>query len=239
MEKERLDKILAGSGMFTRSQAKTLIQTGGVTVDGVVVRKPETKIRRDCRVIAGGRPVDTAEFVYYMMNKPAGYISATEDGQHYPAVTSLLPKHLQARGLFPVGRLDVDVTGLLILTDDGAFAHRITAPRSEITKTYAVEVDGPLSEADVTALAVGVTLADGTVYRPAVLHIDPADPRRGTVTVTEGKFHEVKNLLASRNRPIQAMKRVFIGALPLDESLPFGAIRPLQKEELDRMLLEF
>ena len=239
MDKERLDKILAGSGLYTRSQARTLIQSGGVTVDGAVIRRPETKISRNSQVTAAGRPVDTAEFVYYMMNKPAGYISATEEGQHYPAVTSLLPKHLQARGLFPVGRLDVDVTGLLILTDDGAFAHRVTAPRSEIPKTYAVETDGPLKESDVTALAAGVTMADGTVYRPAKLTIDPANPRRGTVTVTEGKFHEVKNLLSSRGRTILAMGRISIGALQLDESLRSGAIRPLQKEELKQVLSEF
>ena len=236
MEKERLDKILAGSGLFTRSQARSLIQAGSVTVDGQVLRKPEAKISRTSTVIVGGQTVDTAEYVYYMMNTPAGYISATEDGQHYPAVTSLLPKDLQARGLFPVGRLDVDVTGLLILTDDGAFAHRITAPKSEIPKTYTVEVDGPLSEADVAALAAGVTLADGTTYRPAKLTVDSADSRRGTVTVTEGKFHEVKNLLASRNRRVLAMRRVSIGALALDESLPFGGIRRLEAEELRHLL---
>ena len=133
MEQERLDKILAGSGHFTRSEAKSLILAGSVTVDGAVVRRPEAKVSRSSAIMAGGKQIEGAEFVYYMLNKPAGTICATEDGA-YPAVTSLLPRHLQKRGLFPVGRLDADVTGLVILTDDGVFAHRVTAPRSEVKK---------------------------------------------------------------------------------------------------------
>ena len=185
MANERLDKILAGSGLFTRSQARTAILTGTVTVDGAAVRRPEAKVNRDSVIMAGDCRVDTAMNVYYMMNKPAGYISATEDGV-YPAVTSLLPQELQNRGLFPVGRLDADVTGLLLLTDDGAFAHRVMSPRMEIQKVYEIYADGPLGEKDVMTLAAGVTMADGTVYRPAVLDVDEADPCRALVTVSEG-----------------------------------------------------
>ena len=230
MEQERLDKILAGSGHFTRSEAKSLILAGSVTVDGAVIRRPETKVSRASAITAGGKQIDGAEFVYYMLNKPAGTICATEDGA-YPAVTSLLPRHLQKRGLFPVGRLDADVTGLVILTDDGVFAHRVTAPRSEIKKVYEIETDLPLNRADVDRLAAGVTMADGTAYRPAVLSIDPADPRRGSVTVTEGKYHEVKNLISACGKRIAAMKRVSIGGIQLDENLQSGTVRKLEKEE--------
>ena len=238
MSDQRLDKILAGSGHFTRSQARAAILAGTVTVDGRTVRRPEEKVSRAAAILAGGIEIDGAEYVYYMMNKPAGTICATEDGA-YPAVTSLLPRHLQARGLFPVGRLDADVTGLLILTDDGAFAHRITAPRSGIEKVYEVYVDGPLTAADAGLLAGGVTLPDGTVYRPARLDIDSADPRRGLVTVTEGKYHEVKNLLASCGRRVEAMGRLRIGALRLDATLASGAIRRLEKEEIASCFQKF
>ena len=230
MQIERLDKILAGSGLYTRSQARAVILSGAVTVDGAPVRRPEAKVDRSSAVTAQGQAVDTDEFVYYMMNKPAGYLSATEDGA-YPAVTSLLPRRLQARGLFPVGRLDADVTGLLLLTDDGSFAHRVTAPRSAIPKIYEVHADGPLTEEHAALLAAGVTMPDGTAYRPAVLEPDSAGPCVGLVTVTEGKFHEVKNLIAACGRQVTAMRRLAIGGLWLDETLPAGNWKKLSREE--------
>ena len=232
MELERLDKILTGSGLYTRSQARAAVLSGAVTVDGRTARRPEEKVSRSSVVIAQGRHVDTDRTVYYMMNKPAGTICATEDGA-YPAVTSLLPRHLQARGLFPVGRLDADVTGLLLLTDDGAFAHRVTAPRSEIEKVYEIWTDGPLGAADEARLAAGVSLADGTVYRPARLRRDGADPCHGFVTVTEGRFHEVKNLISACGRRIVTMRRVAIGGLRLDESLTPGQWKKLPWEEVE------
>lgn len=238
MNSDRLDKILAGSGHYTRAQARAAIRSGAVTVDGAAVRRPEEKVSRGARIVAEGRPIDGAEHVYCMMNKPADTICATEDGA-YPAVTNLLPRHLRARGLFPVGRLDADVTGLLLLTDDGAFAHRVTAPRSEIEKVYEVYADGPLTGADRDLLAAGVSLPDGTCYRPAKLIIDSAEPRRGLVTVTEGKYHEVKNLLAACGRRVQSMRRLRIGALELDQDLELGAIRMLGMEEIDRCFQKF
>ncbi len=238
MRDERIDKILAGSGLYTRSQARAAVLAGAVTVDGRTVRRPEEKVSRTASIVAGGRTVDGAEHAYYMMNKPPNTICATEDGA-YPAVTSLLPRHLRARGLFPAGRLDADVTGLILLTDDGAFAHRVTAPRSEIEKAYEIYADGPLTAADAARLAAGVTWTDGTVYRPARLDIDSADPRRGLVTVTEGKYHEVKNLLAACGRRVEAMRRLRIGALSLDGALPPGAIRRLEKEEIDKCFQKF
>lgn len=230
MASERLDKILGGSGRYTRSQARALIQSGLVTVDGEVLRRPEAKVSRDGDIRVQGEPVDTAEFVYYMMNKPAGYESATEDGA-YPAVTGLLPRELQSRGLFPVGRLDADVTGLLLLTDDGQFAHRVTSPKSQVPKVYELETDGPMTAADTEALKAG-----GPTYRSAALAVDGARPSHGYITVTEGKYHEVKNLLAWRGRRVVAMRRVAIGGLSLDESLAPGQIRRLTAEETARCL---
>ncbi len=236
MSLERLDKILAGSGYYTRSQARRVIQSGAVTVDGRPVLRPEEKVDRASRIVAQGQVIDGAEFVYYMMNKPSGVICATEDGA-YPAVTGLLPRHLRARGLFPVGRLDADVTGLLLLTDDGAFAHRVASPRAEIKKVYEVRTDGPLGPADAERLAAGVTAPDGTAYRPALLALDGADPTGASVTVTEGKYHEVKNLLAACGRRVLAMRRVAIGGLRLDEKLGPGEARPVSKNEIGSIFL--
>lgn len=236
MPMERLDKLLAGSGLYTRSEARAAIAGGRVTVDGTPVTKPEAKFPRGCALMAEGREVDTAEFVYYMMNKPADYISATED-EKYPAVTRLLPRELQKRGLFPVGRLDVDVTGLLILTDDGRYAHRVMSPRSETSKRYEAWLDGPVSPADVQSMAAGTRMPDGTEYRPAVLALDEADAAHALVTVTEGKFHEVKNLFAARGKTVLKLRRLAIGALELDENLPEGACRRMTEAEADSVFM--
>lgn len=232
MEQERLDKLLCATGRYTRAEARRLIASGRVTVDGAVVRRPEAKVCRSSAVMAGGEALDTAEFVYYMMNKPAGYISTGRD-RNYPSAEELLPEELRKRGLFPAGRLDADVTGLLLLTDDGAYAHRVTSPRSGVEKVYRVHADGVLTEKDVKALAAGVIMEDGTAYRPAVLAVSGEDARRGLITVTEGKYHEVKNLLASRGRRVLSLERVAIGGLRLDGALGPGRIRRLTPEEAE------
>lgn len=230
MSMERLDKLLCGTGLYTRSEARAYIRSGVVTVDGVPVRTPELKASRESAVAVGGQRIDTAEFVYWMLHKPAGYVSASKD-ELWPAVTRLLPEQAQKRGVFCVGRLDADVTGLLILTDDGAYAHRVTAPRAQIEKTYAVRLDSPIRPGDAEALARGVVWSDGTEYRPAVLRPDEHDPCAGLVTVTEGKYHEVKRLMASCGHEITWMRRVSIGALRLDEALAEGKARRLTPEE--------
>ena len=235
MKEERLDKILCGTGCFSRSEARSAVRAGLVAVDGAVVRDPAVKADRASVITVRGERLDTAEFVYYMMNKPAGYVSANEREGEYPAVTDLLPDDLRKRGLFCVGRLDADATGLLLLTDDGAYAHRVTAPRSGTPKTYRVRVDGPLTDADVQALAAGVTLRGGTEYRPAELRIDPEDATLALVTVTEGKYHEVKNLMASRERRVRSLERLSIGGLTLDETLYPGKGRRLSPEESERV----
>lgn len=237
MKEERLDKILSGTGQLSRSEARSAVRAGLVAVDGAVVRDPAAKVRRASVITVRGESVDTAEFVVYMLHKPAGYVSASAPEGAYPPVTELLPEDLRKRGLFCAGRLDADATGLLLLTDDGAYAHRVAAPRSDIPKTYRVRVDGPLSDADAEALAAGVTLRGGTEYRPAVLRIDPEDPALALVTVTEGKYHEVKNLMTSRGRRVLSLERVSIGALALDGSLRPGEGRRLSSAESERVFI--
>ncbi len=230
MTVERLDRLLATGGQYSRAEARELIRAGAVTVDGAPVRRPEEKTSRESRIEVRGRLLDTDEFAYWMLHKPAGYISASKD-ERLPAVVRLLPEEARRRGVFCVGRLDADVTGLLILTDDGAYAHRVTAPRAGIEKRYEVLLDTPLSPGDADTLAAGVTWTDGTVYRPALLLPDEADPRRAQVVVTEGKYHEVKRLMASCGHEVVAMRRLSVGALTLDEGLPVGAARRLTPEE--------
>lgn len=237
MKPERLDKILSGTGLFTRAQARSAIAAGLVTVDGEVVRKPETKVSRASEITAKGEKIDGAEFVYYMLNKPGEYVSASRPEGKYPPVTTLLPEHLQKRGLSCAGRLDADVTGLLLLTDDGDFIHRVTAPRAGIEKTYEARVDGPLGREDVTALAAGTVLQSGVEYRPAKLIIDPGDPALCRVTVTEGRYHEVKNLLAVRGRKVLALRRLSIGGLTLDETLEPGQFRRLRPAEAEKCFI--
>lgn len=226
---ERLDKLLASTGQWSRSQVKDLVRQGRVRVDGVPAAKPEQKCDPEQTIAVDGVPVCLQEFVYIMMNKPAGWLSATED-KRQQTVLDLLDKPLQRRGLFPVGRLDKDTTGLLLLTDDGDLAHRLLAPKSHVDKVYLARVDGKVDQADVAAFRGGLTLDDGLECLPAGL--EPLeDGSRCLVTLQEGKFHQVKRMLAFRGKPVVELKRLSMGPLQLDESLPAGGWRPLTEAE--------
>ncbi len=224
---ERLDKILSNSG-YGRREAKALITQGRVTVNGVTVTAPEAKFPPDATVAADGAVLDRG-FVYLMMNKPAGVVSATEDARER-TVLDLLDEPLRRRGLFPVGRLDKDTTGLLLLTDDGDLAHALTSPRRHAEKVYEVTVSGTLTEADQTALAAGLTLGDGLVCRPAELVLTRR-PEVGLLTLREGKYHQVKRMMACLGKPVTALKRVAMGGVALDETLEPGRWRALTAEE--------
>jgi len=226
---ERLDKVLASTGRWTRKEGRELIRRGRVTVDGVFAQKPEDKLDPEVsRLEVDGEAVDCAPFVYLMMNKPAGVVSATGDPRQ-KTVLDLLPERLRRRGLFPVGRLDKDTTGLLLLTDDGALAHALLSPRRHVYKSYYVEVDGVLEEEDVRAFAAGMTLAGGLRFLPAELK--PAAPDRGFVKLREGKYHQIKRMLAARGKPVLCLERVSFGPLGLDPRLERGSWRPLTPEE--------
>ena len=226
---ERLDKLLAATGRWSRKEAKALIKAGRVQVAGERPAGPEDKVEPGTLVTVDGRPISTETYVYVMLNKPAGVISSTEDPRE-ETVLSLLPNQLRRMGLFPVGRLDKDTEGLLLLTNDGPLAHQLLAPNRHVDKVYYTEVDGQLDEADREAFREGLTLADGTVCRPAALEI-LADPSQALVTLREGEYHQVKRMLAARGKPVVYLKRLSMGPITLDPSLPAGRWRMLSQEE--------
>ena len=226
----RLDKLIADSGIASRAEAKRLIKTGRVSVDGSASVSAEDKYDPDNAVICvDGEPLNYARFRYLMLHKPAGVLSATED-RTQQTVLDLLPEQLRRQGLFPVGRLDKDTTGLLLLTNDGAFAHAITSPKKHIPKVYRAAVDGELDAFDAAAFAEGLRLADGTECLPAALEI--VSPDLGRITVYEGKYHQVKRMFAARGKPVTALHREKIGALTLDPGLTPGKFRELAPEEI-------
>lgn len=226
---ERLDKILAATGKWSRKEAKALIKSGRVKVEGKNPAGPEDKIPEGAVVTVDGRPILTDKYVYIMLHKPAGVISSTEDPRE-ETVLSLLPKELRRIGLFPVGRLDKDTEGLLLLTNDGPLAHQLLAPGKHVDKVYYVEVDGALDQEDVQAFQAGITLGDGTKCLPAELELLPQRDQ-GLVTLREGKYHQVKRMLASRGKPVVYLKRLSMGPLELDRALPAGRWRMLTPEE--------
>ena len=224
----RLDKLLTQSGLYSRSEARELIRSGRVSVDGETLRRPEAKAADDAAVFVDGEEVNCSLCRYFMLNKPAGVLSATDD-RSQPTVLDLLPREIRALGLFPVGRLDKDTTGLLLLTNDGGFAHRVSAPKHGVVKTYLAVTASPVDAEDVRAFREGITLADGTHCLPAVL--EPLDGCRCRVLVSEGKYHQVKRMLAACGKPCTALERTAVGALELDPELPRGGWRELRQFE--------
>ena len=227
---ERLDKLLAATGRWSRKQAKALVKQGRVLVAGQLPQGPEDKVEEGTTVNVDGRPIVTQRYVYLMLHKPAGVISSTQDPRE-KTVIDLLPRDLRRLDLFPVGRLDKDTEGLLLLTNDGPLAHELLAPGRHVEKVYYARVEGLLDQADQAAFQEGITLADGTACRPAKLEIlSPA--HQCLVTLGEGKYHQVKRMLASRGKPVTYLKRLSMGPIALDPGLAPGAWRPLRQEEL-------
>ena len=225
----RLDKVLADLGLGSRRELKELIRGGHVRIDGVVCLKPEQKLDPERQKLSvDGEELLVRRLRYFMLDKPAGVVTATEDREQ-KTVLDLLPPELRRLGLFPVGRLDKDTSGLLLLTNDGEFAHRVISPKSCVEKRYYADINGEVTREDVAAFAAGLLLRDGTVCLPAGLE------RACCVTVTEGKYHQVKRMLASRGKPVQTLRRLSIGALVLDESLGPGGIRELTQEDLCKL----
>lgn len=233
---KRLDKLLSDAGVASRKELRSMIRQGRIQVDGRTVTAPEEKIDETCAVISvDGGTISNFGASYYMMDKPDGVVTATEDRTE-KTVMDLLPSNLWRLRLFPVGRLDKDTTGLLLLTNDGDFAHQIISPKSHVQKSYVAKVDGIPDEADVRAFRDGVVLKDGTVCLPAGLEIDGTDTCR--VILQEGKYHQVKRMLAARGKPVLQLRRVSIGGLQLDETLSPGSIRALSEEERQLALVK-
>lgn len=233
MPQERIDRLLTETGRWSRREARELIRRRLVTVNGVAVVKAEARVETEgLSLLVAGEPVVWSRFVYLMMNKPAGVLTATEDSRQ-PTVLDLLPQEYRRRGVAPVGRLDKDTEGLLLLTDDGAVAHRLLSPRRHVDKVYLAETEGTVDRADVAAFEKGMVLEDGTKCLPAGLMSAGED--LCLVTLQEGKFHQVKRMLAQRGKPVRRLKRLSMGPLSLGEELAPGEYRLLNREELSQL----
>ena len=226
---ERLDKIISATGKKSRREVREMVRQGRVLVDGKPAPAADMKVDPQTAVILlDGEPLGYEKFTYVMLHKPAGVLTATED-RRQETVLDLLPPELRRRALSPVGRLDKDTEGLLLLTNDGQLAHRLLSPKSHVDKVYYARVDGALEPGDNAAFAAGMTLGDGLACLPAGLEI--LSPTEALVTLREGKFHQVKRMLAARGKPVLYLKRLSMGRLRLDPALAPGAWRMLTEEE--------
>lgn len=207
-----------------------MVRQGRILVNGKIAAAADMKVDPLlAEILLDGEPLCYEKFTYIMLHKPAGVLSAVEDRKQ-KTVLDLLPPELQKRGLSPVGRLDKDTEGLLLLTNDGELTHKLLSPKYHVDKVYYAKVDGCLERADIEAFAAGMTLGDGLECLPAGLEI--LSDSEALVTLHEGKFHQVKRMLAARGKPVLYLKRLRMGPLYLDENLPCGAYRPLHEEEI-------
>ncbi|MDT0014728.1 pseudouridine synthase [Listeria cossartiae] len=226
----RLDKLLSHTGFGSRKEVKPLLKSGAVVVNGTIQKDSKTQVNPDKdQVTVHGTPVVYQEFVYFMLHKPQNVVSATEDNVS-ETVIDLLAQEDTLTDPFPVGRLDKDTEGLLIITNDGTLAHNLLSPKKHIDKTYYAKIDGDVTAEDVEAFAAGIELDDGYTCKPARLEI--ITPNEIKVTIQEGKFHQVKRMFAARGKTVSYLKRISMGNLQLDESLALGEYRPLTEEEL-------
>jgi 16S rRNA pseudouridine516 synthase len=229
---QRLDKLIASQGTMSRSETVRCIRAGQVTVNGTVCRDPAAKFDgTDCTVTVAGKPLCYQQYVYLMMNKPSGILCVSRDPR-VKTVVDILPNEQRRKNLFPAGRLDKTTVGLVILTDDGDYAHRMLAPKKAVTKCYHARLDGPITAADIEAFQKGVTLADGTLCRPASLRIlEDGERPLAEVKITEGRYHQIKRMFGTRDLGVDWLKRVSIGGLQLDPKLGEGESRFMTAEE--------
>lgn len=241
----RLDKLLTQMGYGSRSQVKEMARKGRVKVNGQIEKSPERKVDPEAdQILVDDELVIYAKMEYYMLNKPQGVVSATEDGR-YPTVVGLIGDAVR-KDLFPVGRLDIDTEGLLLITNDGAMAHNLLSPKKHVDKTYLACVKGQLPQDAAERFRQGIVLEDGTKTRPAKLVIKQVFEERpgeacladgswdvaAELTIHEGKFHQVKRMFEAVGCKVVYLKRLSMGPLTLDESLLPGQYRPLKEEEL-------
>ncbi|MBC1343544.1 rRNA pseudouridine synthase [Listeria welshimeri] len=226
----RLDKLLSHTGFGSRKEVKPLLKSGAVVVNGTIQKDSKMQVDPDKdEITVHGTPVVYQEFVYFMLHKPQNVVSATEDNVS-ETVIDLLAQEDTLTNPFPVGRLDKDTEGLLIITNDGTLAHNLLSPKKHIDKTYYAKIDGEVLLEDVKAFAEGIALDDGYICKPARLEI--INPNEIKVTIQEGKFHQVKRMFAARGKTVSYLKRISMGQLQLDESLELGEYRPLTETEL-------
>ncbi len=225
----RLDKFISDSTELSRKDIKSLIKKKAVSVNGEIITKPETKVQESDDVLVSGEKVIYRQFIYLVLNKPSGYVSATED-KKYPVVVDLVPEEYRHFEVFPVGRLDIDTEGLLILTNDGELAHDLTSPKKNVYKRYFVRVDGELCDADIDAFSQGMEFKDFTA-KPARLEICD-DLTSAYVEIREGKFHQIKRMFERVGKAVNFLKRVAIGGFLLPENLELGQVMEIDRDEL-------
>lgn len=228
---ERIDKIIASQSKYSRSEVKKLVKEGLIKLNGETVKASDIKCdgQKD-EITVNGVPLFYKKHIYIMLNKPKGVISATED-KDKRTVLDLVPEELYRSGLFPAGRLDSDTTGFVLLTDDGDFAHKILSPKNHIMKTYHATLKAPISDSDIIKFKEGLTLSDGTKCLEA--QVKMISQQICEVIICEGKYHQVKRMFASIGNKVLELKRVKMGALPLDENLPEGMCRELTQKEVE------
>ena len=231
----RLDKYLSEMGEGTRSEVKKYIRQGMVTVDGVPAKKPEEKVDETCQTVCiNGRKIGYEKFEYYMLNKPQGVVSATVDN-HDKTVVELIESRRQ-KDLFPVGRLDKDTEGLLLITNDGETAHRLLAPNKHVDKVYYAKIQGRVTEETVRKFSEGLNIGRDEFAKPSKLHILKADEKSEIeLTIQEGKFHQVKRMFHAVGMEVIYLKRLSMGTLVLDASLKPGEYRPLEVNEVKKL----
>lgn len=231
----RLDKFLSESSDMSRKDIKQLIKKNGVSVNGKTALRPEMQVTQDDIVAVNGEPVIYKKFIYLILNKPVGCVSAVED-RHYPVVTDYVPEEYAHYGVFPAGRLDIDTEGLLILTNDGAFVHEIISPKKKVYKRYFAQLDGPVLESDKQLFAEGMKFKDFTAM-PARLEICE-NPHEAYVEIAEGKFHQVKRMFERVGKSVVYLKRTAIGGLELPDGLKSGQTAEIEKDELCKKIFE-
>ena len=231
----RLDKFLADMGIGTRSELKKAIRSGRVTIDGIPAKKPEEKVDPDLQTVSyDGKEIRYQSMEYYMLHKPAGVVSATKDAKEKTVID--LITGTKRKDLFPVGRLDKDTEGLLLITNDGDLAHRLLAPGKHVDKVYFARIEGRVTEEDVEAFKAGLDIGDDTLTMPATLQVLSSDEiSEIEVTIQEGRYHQVKRMFEAVGKKVLYLKRLSMGTLRLDEQLEKGTFRPLTKEEIEQL----
>jgi 16S rRNA pseudouridine516 synthase len=228
MAEERLDKIISARTALSRKEARLAILAGKVSVCGAVIKSPDYKVAKNAEILLDRKKISGKSHIYIVLNKPKGYVSATED-KKLPTVLELIPPELFRSGIFPAGRLDRDTTGLMLLTDDGDFAHRILSPKKHVPKSYAVTLDIPVTKEMQSGFAAGVALNDG-ICKPAKLVI--TGDNTCEVTLSQGRYHQIKRMFGCFGAKVTELRRLSMGGFSLPDDLPEGDCRELSENEI-------
>lgn len=232
---ERLDKVIASQGIGTRSEVRKMIRTGRVTVDGIPECRIDLKLEpTEHNITVNGKVLFYRKHLYIMMNKPSGVVSASNDS-HVKTVIDIIPADLSRKGLFPVGRLDKDTEGLLIITDDGNFAHSVMSPGKKVYKTYRASLDGALDDDGIKRLRDGIVIDGGEQCLPAQVAVLDKENFIYEIKICEGKYHQIKRMAQAVGRKVLFLERVAVGGLALDSALDRGESRELSKEEIIKL----